>query len=390
MKLFSIIIATMISQVLLAQNHPYEVKFSYEIEQKLAEGKINATRAGLLYSLIGDYQNSIQYSSIPVSWGIDSIDTDNFKITNALPLILEEAQRHNILVISENHLKPQHRVFADQLIQELAALGFQHLGMETLASISNGYELLDESLNERGYPLNSPYTGTYTMEPQMGNLVRNAIQANMTLFAYEKRQSVEGKDREEIQADNIIKYLYDNPNSKVIILCGFHHAIESNLIKRNNSYYMAKYLKDKLDIDPLTIYQDNFTEKQITDEHYQLQKLNVESPSVFVNKEGKYISLSEHVDIEVIHPKTTYLGGRPKWLYADKGRQPVKVDLENVTFSFPIIVEAYPSHETKSVPVDRLELKHSYDKKVLVLKEGNYRIHISDGENTYEYNQTVR
>ena len=73
MKLFSLIIATMISQVLLAQNHPYEVKFSYEIEQKLAEGKINATRAGLLYSLIGDYQNSIQYSSIPVSWGIDSI-----------------------------------------------------------------------------------------------------------------------------------------------------------------------------------------------------------------------------------------------------------------------------------------------------------------------------
>lgn len=387
---YSTIILLTLGQFSLAQSHPYEIKFSYQIESDLAKEEIRPSRAGLLYSLIGDYKNSIQYSDIPVSWGLDTFEMDGYSTENALPMIIEEAKKQRIVIISENHLKPQHRVFADKLIQELTKIGYEHLGLETFTSISNNNSLLDSTLISRGYPLNSPRTGVYTLEPQMGKLVRNAIKSNLRLFAYERSQKIDGKDRDEIQADNIIKYLKSNPNSKIIILCGFHHAIESNIIKRGNSYWMAKYIKDKFGVDPITIYQDNFTEKHIENEHPVLKTLHLSKPSVFVDETGQVLRISEHVDYEIIHPKTTYINGRPDWLYDDERNKPLKIETNNLSLDYPIIVEAFSIGETDSVPLDRIELKHKYDKKVLILEPGEYRIVINDGKNRNEYNQTVK
>jgi len=380
-----------VSQIILAQSHPYEVKFSYQIETLLAEEKISPSRAGLLYSLIGDYQNSTQYSDTPVSWGVDSLDLKKYSLENALLHITEEAIKHQVVIISENHLKPQHRIFADRIISNLAKTGFEHLGLETFLNTSNNSNsLVDSTLSLRGYPLDNPLTGTYTLEPQMSNLVRNAIKSEFHLFGYEKREKVAGKDRDEIQADNIIKYIQQNPSAKIIILCGFHHAIESDLIKRGNSYWMAKYLKEKMGIDPLTIYQDNFTEKFIENEHSLLNNLSISIPSVLVDKTKNIFSISPHVDIEVIHPKTVYKDGRPSWLFDNNLHKPVKIELDSFDINYPVIVSAFPQNEVNSVPVDRVELKHKYDNKVLALRPMNYTISIYDGENTYEYNQKVK
>ena len=76
----------------------------------------------MLYSLIGDYYNSIQYSDIPVSWGLDSISMDAYSTEDALSRIITEAKEHQIVIISENHLRPQHRIFADKIITELAKI----------------------------------------------------------------------------------------------------------------------------------------------------------------------------------------------------------------------------------------------------------------------------
>lgn len=388
-KRYLLFLLLSLGQFLFGQSHPYEVKYSYQIETDLADEKIAPSRAGLLYSLIGDYNNSIQYSEMPVSWGLDTLALSDYSMENALSKIVKEAKNHQIVIISENHLKPQHRVFADKLIGELSKMGFDHLGLETFANISNSNELLDSKLIERGYPLNSPLTGTYTLEPQMGKLVRNAINAKLKLFAYERSDKIKGKDRDEIQADNIIKYIKSNPNSKIIILCGFYHAIESTQIKRDNKFWMAKYLKDKIGVDPLTIYQDNFTEKHIENEHPILKSLNISDPSVFVDKSGKIVRLTKHVDIEVIHPKTIFVNNRPNWLYDGGVNRAVKVKTKSEELDFPIIVEAYPIDENNSVPVDRIELKHKYDNKVLVLSKGEYRIVLRDRDQIIEYNQTI-
>lgn len=378
-----------LAQTAYSQGHPYEVKFSYQIEKEVAENKISPSRAGLLYSLIGDYSNSIQYSEIPVSWGVDTLSLQPYATTNALQTIIAKAKNEQIIIISENHLKPQHRIFARKLITALAEIGFDHLGLETFSSNANSNILLDSTLSDRGYPLNSPMTGTYTLEPQMGELVRTAIKSNLKLFAYERSAKIDGKDRDEIQADNIIKYLKSEPNAKLIILCGFHHAVESNLIKRGKSFWMAKYLKDKLGVDPMTIYQDNFTEKKIENEHPYLKSFDLSVPAVFVDDRGQQLILTEHVDFEVIHPKTYYRNGRPHWLYDSTMHKPVKIDIKISKLDLPVIAAAYPVGEINSVPVDRVEIKHKYNNKVLVLKPGKYKIVLNDGENTYQYTETV-
>ncbi len=371
------------------QNNPF-IKFSHQIESEIANETIRSSRAGTLYSLIGDYYQANSYSDISVSWGVNTIQLDAYQTEEALTHIVNEAQKHQIIIISENHLKPQHRIFANQIITALVKHGFQHLGLETLNNTSNnGYALLDSNLMDRGYPLDDPLTGTYTMEPKMGELLRNAISLEYKIFAYERFERIKGKDRDEIQADNIIKYLNVHPEAKLIIFCGFHHAIESDQPKRVKHQWMARYVKDKTGIDPLTIYQDNFTEKFIQNEHPYLKQTRITEPSVFIDNDGHLVKLSKHVDVEVLHPMTRFRNGRPDWLYENSEYIAVEVLLEKQEMDFPVIVSAFRKGEVNGVPADRIELKHKYDNKVLVLKKGEYNISIFDGVNYYEYKELV-
>lgn len=380
-----IILLLTFSVISSAQSHPYTVKFTHQIESGIADQTVKPYRVGLLYSLINEYYLSNTYSDIPVSWGVDTLSLDSFHLMDALPKIVEDAEQHQIVIISENHLKPQHRIFAKKVINALSKSGFSHLGLETFSSTDNSNILMDEGLIDRGYPLDAPQTGTYTMEPRMGELVREAIRLEYKLFAYERSKKIKGVDRDQIQADNIIRYLKKHPDEKVIIVCGFHHAIESNHLKYGKYNWMASYLKNKTGIDPLTIYQDNFTEKFIEDEHPILSKIDIVKPSVFVDDDGKIVHLTDHIDIEIVHPKTFYKDGRPNWLFENEDYQSVAVEKDIDSLQYPRIVSAYYSGEKDSVPVDRIELKHKFDRKRLVLRSGNYRIHIGDGKLEHSY-----
>lgn len=380
MKSSYIVLLLIMTSGIYSQKNPYQVKFSSEIHSELADGSLRPSTAGTLLSFIGDYYNSATYSEVKLSWGVDTINVDHYTTTNALNAIIKEAQERQIVIISENHLKPQHRIFAKQLINRLHQYGFRHLGLEAVSPI-------DSLLNERGYPLNSPFSGVYTMEPQMNKLIISARQTGFRLFGYEAISRNATKDRDEIQADNIIKQIRKHPNSKFIILCGFHHAIESDMIKRGDSYWMAKYLKEKTGIDPLTIYQDNFTEKFIENQHPILRSLLINEPSVFTNKSGNLVRLTDHVDIEVIHPRTYNFNGRPHWLYETQSNS---IEVDNPEdLKFPRIVAAYKDNLENSVPFDQMELKHKYDRKYLVLERGSYRIVITDGKNNHEYIRVV-
>ncbi len=373
-----------------AQRTPFALKFSHQIESGIADGSIRPTRAGTLYSFIGEYYNASSYSDIPISWGLDSVRVDDYTIMEALPYIVDRAKDHQIVIISENHLRPQHRIFAKWLLGKLGQQGFRHLGVETFIHLNNSTVLFDSNLVNRGYPLDSPVTGTYTMEPKMGDLVRRALTLGYVPFAYEASAKVAGKDRDEVQADNIIKYLLTNPGARIVIVCGFHHAIESEVIKRRSSYWMAKYLKDKTGIDPLTIYQDNFTEKFVMNEHPCLTELDISLPSIFTDGEGEVIRFSDQVDIEIVHPITRYRNGRPAWMYENDDFNPVPIKIDRDKTKFPVIVSAYKKGEEDGVPIDRMEIKYKYDHKVLVLDKGEYLVRIFDGTSYDDYLETVR
>ena len=211
----------------------------------------------------------------------------------------------------------------------------------------------------------------------MAELIRDALKNNYQIFGYENQQSIPDKDRDEIQADNVIRYLNNKRGQKTILLCGWHHAIESDELKRGRSYWMAKYLKDKTEIDPLTIYQDNFTEKVIYNEHELLDNIRAIEPVILLDRDGKVARLSNQVDIEVIYPKTKYINGRPNWLYKDNSYKEYTLDKEWVKIEYPLFFMAfYPGEQYDGTPVDIIEMKDRYDQRSLILKPGSYIIKV--------------
>jgi len=361
-----------------AQYPAEQLYFSHEIERLIAHDSIRPASASRQYSYIGDYHHSIYYSDNPVSWGVDSIEVGSFEIKPALETIIDIAKDQQIVIISESHSRPQHRIFSKNLIDSLSHFGFQTLYMEALGNFidsSGVWKMTDAKLNERAYPLKSLITGTYTREPEMASLLRNAKQSGYELRAYESFGRKKGQERDRVQAENIIEQFQ---GEKTIIHCGWFHAIESNDLKRGKYSWLAKHLKDSLKIDPLTIYQDNFIEKIKYDEHPEYAQIDIDKPSVFI-KNGSIPRLTEQVDIEVLHPRTTYKNSRPQWLYEDGKRIKYEHDFSTSELDFPIFMKAFiPGEEVDGVPVDIVEIKSKYDQKPLVLKPGNYILEITN------------
>ena len=150
----------------------------------------------------------------------------------------------------------------------------------------------------------------------------------------------------------------------------------SNTLCGQNSLYI---IKDKLGIDPLTIYQDNFTGKVVHDEHRSLRLIDAKEPLVFINDRNQIAPITEHVDIEVIHPKTNYIHGRPDWLFQDPGYKEYDIDREQLDMDFPVFLMAYnPGEEADGTPVDIIEMKEKYDPRRLILKPGKYLLRIDN------------
>ncbi len=146
---------------------------------------------------------------------------------------------------------------------------------------------------------------------------------------------------------------------------------------------------DKTGIDPFTIYQDNFTEKVLHDEHPYLQGLDIAGPSVFVDNNGQMVRLSEHVDVEVIHPKTQYVNGRPDWLYQNDKYQEYHLDRAWADIDYPLFFAAYQAGEQDlGTPVDIIELKTSNDYRPLILPPGNYVIKVDNKRESREMTVT--
>ncbi len=367
-----------------AQGLPEEHQFSHEIETKLAAGTLREPSASYYYTFIGDYHSAIGTYDIPIWWGVDTIDISDFRTQPALQRIISEAKKHEVVIISESHLKPQHRIFASKIIDSLSNHGFSYLGIEALVPDTiHASQLKDSILNQRGYPL---FTGSgfYSKEPQMANLIRNAIKNGLEVFGYE-RSSKKEKDRDEIQAENIIKFRSKHPDSKFIILCGWHHAIESNITKKRDVHFMASYLKQKTGIDPLTIYQDHFTEKVLYDQHPLIDSIRFSEPLLFTDLRGNLLPLSGNVDIEVMHPKTSYIKGRPDWLYQDNTYGEYLLDSDWVQIDYPLFFMAFnPGEENDGTPIDIIEIKKKYGPRGLVLKPGRYVIRVDNKQQRQE------
>ncbi len=300
----------------------------------------------------------------------DSLYFSKFKPYDALKYISDRTKEERVVIINEAHQQPLHRVFTESLLQEFYDNGFRYFGAETL-----GY--FDSKLNQRKYPILS--SGTYTVEPQYGNLVRSALRIGYHVFQYESKSHGNPRQREIDQANNIQQVLQTDSSAKILIHCGFGHNSES-YIGGQFEYAMAGRLQEFTGINPFTINQVALTEtsSEAFDNPY-FKQIYVDYDAVFIDSVGQIFSINPSaVDMYVYHPRTKWLHGRPDWVFKNN-KIPTPI-LNHIATDFPCLVFAYLENEDieNAVPVDIIEIKSKSDDKYLALYKGNYIIVVKD------------
>jgi hypothetical protein len=345
------------------------------------------------YSKKGDYENALTHWDLAMrtreenftETQIDSINKKYSKV-KATDYIIEQAKKHQVVIINEAHHNSFHRVFTKSLLKELYDIGYKNLGLEALS-----YK--DSLLNIRKYPINK--TGTYTNEPQFGNFVRTALEVGYKLFPYETEDfgNSTTESREIVQAKNIQNIIKSRPNEKFLIHCGFDHNLEGTHPSWENT--MASRLTEFTGINPLTVNQVEYSEKSNPKYNNPILKaFKVEESSVFIDNHDnplRYERENSWNDIVVFHPTTKYMDGRPNWLF-ENGNKNVPISLTDIQIEFPVMILAFKKGEdiNLAIPIDITEVKIRTENCHLGLKKGIYNVVITNGKESVKFEQSVK
>lgn len=259
---------------------------------------------------------------------------------NASKIVLLEANKHTVMMINEAHLYPQHRLFVKSLLSDLYKLGYKHLCMEDL--------VLPDTLGNVKFPERN--MGYYIQEPCMGDLVREALKLGFRLHAYDVPAS---KYRDSLAAEHV-KYICSSyPRDKVLVYCGFSHNME-----HRSPTCMAAHFKRISGIDPLTIDQTVYCEREVSIYYNQLLKYyDIQFPSVLLSGDTIVSMNKKYCDIHIITPPTCYIKGRPGWLVEMDKRKLCKIDSG---FTSGIVETYYMNEMIKSkcpIPIDIMIFK---------------------------------
>ncbi len=372
-KLFSLFIICIFSSSLFAQStEPY--LFTSDVQKEINPDSIGWKNQLLAvsYSFIGNYDK------VKASWDLatlprmiiptqeDSIWMERLTAVSAKDYIIEQAKKEEIIILNEAHHQAQHRVFAKSLLEGLYVNGYRYFGLEAL---------WETGVNNRKFiQINDGY---YTREPEMARLIETAVQIGFTVFGYEAEDTKTPAEREQKQADNIYKFLQSNQNGKTLIFCGYDHASEIEV--SNWGLAMAGRLSELTGINPLTISQIPLTERsEDAFNHPLLNAFTPKEPSVLVDENKVPFSgyrSPKQTDIQLFHPKTIVVNGRPTWYTA--GKTPITLSekaLKGQTFPLQILAYKTGSYKKQGVPVDCLEIDKPSTENTLYLTAGSYEI----------------
>ncbi len=321
---------------------------------------------------------------------------ENYSPRSAVDAIAAAADKHQIVIVNEEHRTPVHRALTHRLLSVLYRKGFRYLAVETL-------RVQDTELNKRGYPTQK--SGSYTPDPVFGDIIRQAIRIGFKTIPYEAEQRCPKPEefvacqnyREVTQAQNIYdRILKNDPQAKILIHAGRGHASKGK--EENGFAFMARHLWRISGIEPFTVDQENFSERKNPIDERPLYRfvnaknLLLKEPTVFQSREGKFFSDSEGYDLRVFTPRARYADGRPDWLRLGSTRRsfrvnPKKLDLQirqgNLQSDEPLLLQAFYAQESAdAVPVDQIILYPNKEISVLMLPKGKFRIRTMDKNGT--------
>lgn len=140
---------------------------------------------------------------------------------------------------------------------------------------------------------------------------------------------------------------------------------------------MAKRLKDKSGIDPLSIDQEGGTPRYFSALNDPVwtaaNKMKIDGSSVFIKGNEFLVSnmYKGGVDLTVFHPSERLLQSRPDWLYP--GRRQHYVPARRIGASRPALVRATRLGDHNGVPIDQTFVKNAGG-ALLLLPPGRYVI----------------
>ena len=165
---------------------------------------------------------------------------------NIINVLRDEIQKRNLVMFSEFHFSPHHRILVDKLLPVFSEAGYTYLALETLT-------YGQDSLLNQGHPPTIK-TGFYTLDPRFANLIRTAQSLGFTLVPYENMDM--DRDREEGQAENLYRATFaKDKDAKVLVLAGMDHIYEEPTSRGKK--WMGTILNEEYQLDPLTIGQHN-------------------------------------------------------------------------------------------------------------------------------------
>jgi hypothetical protein len=312
----------------------------------------------------------------------------DYQVESAKDKIIAEADKYHFILINEAHYCGQHRAFTKELLEPLWNKGYRYLALEALKNSVDSELKANPPMNEAGY---------YIREVNFGLLVREAIHLGFKLIPYEAIDHSEGTDREYEQANNIYKKtLLTDTVGKVLIHAGYSHISEFGDDKFRP---MASILKGLAGMDVLTLDQQNMTEMSVPEKmhpfyKYAINHYRFSEPIVFINdSDNTLVDVINclGIDIQVYHPITTYIHGRPNWMKTPKSRfVPLPSEITNLT---GYLVEVRKNGEDCDVvPVDRLIVSNNPDNNYLLLTPGAYTLSIINqkGEGVNSTSITVK
>jgi hypothetical protein len=347
-----------------------------------------------LRSFVGDYEGALEAmdrqagaADAAAKVGRGQGLPDDVAPVDAIEAIVERARDSQIVIVNEAHHVPRHRAFIRELARRLRNEGFEYYAAEAFspAAVRAG----------RGYPVRS--TGFYIMEPVFGELVREVLHLGYRPVAYEPvslpplgDQTAQINAREAGQCRNLVGRIFrDHPRARALIHVGYSHARETpqELAGGGERLWMAARLARETGIDPLTIDQTTQTERsesRLASPEWRAARARgwLDRPVLLLSRGGKPLVTGEYagaVDLQVFHPPTRLVRGRPDWLAGPSGRRPAEIPAEIDAKRGPILVQAFFDAEgDDAVPADQVVLRPGEARPVLVLRPGRYRIVAQD------------
>lgn len=354
------------------------------IENSTIDKDLAADMLANLYSVVGEWQKTHQLRSNARKNNVIS-PPSNFFPERGIDAIVEQSQGKRIVIVNEAHDSPEHRLFIAQLAKRLQEQGFKYYAFETLSEDS-------QQLERRTYPVLS--TGFYSVEPEFGQLIRDALEMGYTPVAYEvvnlgtasvelpSDPDTQINNREQEQCDNLVDKIFKvDAEAKVLLHVGHDHAMEAERKAGDAEIlWLAARLKQETGLDPLTI-----------DQTTQLRRFpeTQTEPTVFSSAKGQYYvggHFCDAVDIQVYHPPIVNKRGRPSWMFADKTRVLVEIPADLPANSESLLIQAFYEREGgQAVPADQIVVHKGHPWPVLLLRPARYQIvaQNEDGQELY-------